>query len=407
MRLILLIIALSLVGNMEKDKSLEGLRGLAAMIVVLAHVFYAYFPYMTTRREPNPSIEPKTLLDYVLHMMPFNALFIADAAVILFFVLSGYVLTIKFFAHRDVKEIQSAAVRRYIRLMFPAAVSVFFAWSILSMGLMTNHLVGVLDVSGWPIEYYQEQRSIWSALISAILYVPFFGDTYFNGPLWSIQVEFLGSMLLFASFALFGRSSLVLTCLFFLYVAKMFTGLNPGVLYYIAILAGAMLHPATNFLKRNSWLSVILFIVGFVLITVDKSSQYSWLVSLPVPNLEPVLANLKGSEILFWQTVGSIMVVAGTVGSRHVSSVLGSKVPAYLGRISYASYLLHLPLMMSLMFGSMYALKLAGARYLVQIVGSFTIYVMVLLILSELFTRYVDRRAIKLGWQFDNWLHRK
>lgn len=392
---------------MERDNSLEGLRGLAAMTVVLAHAFYAYFPYMTTRRLPNEAVEPKTILDTILHMMPFNVLFIADAAVVLFFVLSGYVLTIKFFAHRDVKEIQSAAVRRYIRLMFPAAISVFFAWSILSAGLMSNHLVGVLDVSGWPIEYYQESRSFWSALMSAVIYVPFLGDSYFNGPLWSIQVEFLGSMLLFASFALFGRSSLVLTCLFYMYVAKMFTGLSPSVLYYVAILAGAMLHPVTAFLRKTQWLSIAFFLAGIVLLAVDKSPQYAWLIALPVPNLEPVLANFAGNKVLFWQTVGAVFVVAGTIGSRHVAAIVGSNVPAYLGRISYATYLLHMPLIMSLMFGSMYGLKLLGAKYLVQIVGSFTIFMIALLVLSALFTRYVDKRAIKLAWQFDNWLHRK
>lgn len=77
---------------MDKDKSLDGLRGIAALTVVLAHAFYAYFPYLTTRRMPLEGLGPKTVVDSTLYNIPFNYLFIADAAVVVFFTLSGYVL---------------------------------------------------------------------------------------------------------------------------------------------------------------------------------------------------------------------------------------------------------------------------------------------------------------------------
>lgn len=387
--------------------SLEGLRGLAALTVVLAHAFYVYFPYLTSRREPYTGAVAKTVLDETLHRMPFNLLFIADAAVILFFVLSGYVLMIKFFRKQDVVEIQSAAVRRYIRLMLPAGVSIFFAWAILSLGWMGNHLVGVLDVSGWPISYYPEKKTLWDAVASAVWYTPFRGDSYFNGPLWSIQVEFLGSMLLFASFALFGRSSLVLTALFFIFVAKMMTGNSATILYYLAILSGSLLHGVTEKLKSRPWVSLALAIAGLVVLTVDNSGQYEWLLRYPVPNLDPFIADFNTNKLLFWQTIGATAIVAGTIGSPSFARMVGSKIPEYLGKISYAMYLLHMPLIMSLMLWTMLYFKNAGFGFLLQVSLSFLVFFAVLIVLADLFTRFVDRSAIRWARSFDNWLHWK
>lgn len=389
---------------MDKDKSLDGLRGIAALTVVLAHAFYAYFPYLTTRRMPFEGLGPKTIVDATLYQIPFNYLFIADAAVVVFFTLSGYVLTMKFFRYRRTEDIQSAATRRYIRLIFPAAASVLFAWVILYLGLMYNDKVGVIDVSGWPIGYYGEQRNLLNAVFTGFVYVPLFGDSYFNGPLWSIQIEFLGSMSLFLSFALFGRVNLLLVSLVFVYIAKLFCGVSPNILYYLAILSGSMLHTVTDYLKRLPWLSVFLFTIGLVLLSVDNSPQYQWLRGLPVPNLAPLIADFSQNKVLFWQTIGSVLVVAGVIGNPTIARILGSRIPAYLGKLSFATYLLHMPLIMSLMLGSMYGLKLVGAKYLVQIGVSFVLFFVVLIWLSHLFEKYIDQPSIRLAWKFDSWL---
>ncbi|WP_410010430.1 hypothetical protein [Phyllobacterium sp. A18/5-2] len=55
--------------------------------------------------------------------------------------LSGYVLTKKFFDTGDTKFLYIGAVTRYPRLIIPAAASIFVAWLLLSPGLMHNRLI--------------------------------------------------------------------------------------------------------------------------------------------------------------------------------------------------------------------------------------------------------------------------
>lgn len=389
-----------------KDKSLEGLRGLAALTVVLAHALFVYFPFLTNRRQPYEGAVSRSWVDSFLNTPPFNLLLIADTAVIIFFVLSGYVLTLKFFENRDTGVIQAAAIRRYPRLILPAAASVFFAWTLLSLGLMANQQAPQLDLAGWPIHYYNQPKTFLDALTAAFVYVPFTGETFFNGPLWSIQVEFLGSMLLFAAFALFGRHSLILTTLFFLFIGKMLSGNGSGLLFYIAILGGALLHPMTSWLRASPIVSAAAVALGLFLSATDHTTSYAWLTKLPLPNLNPVLPNLNANTTMFWQTVGSWVLVCGVIGCRPFANFCGSAIPAYLGRISFAIYLLHLPLIMSVMIHAMAWGKAVGLPFIGSFFFSFAVFSITLLVLAELFTRWVDEPAIRLSRRFEQWLTR-
>lgn len=381
----------------KKDLSLEGLRGLASLAVVLAHILFVYFPYLTSLRAPYPKATPKTLVDLVLINPPFRLLYAADAAVLIFMVLSGYVLMAKFYRTDTSEVLETAATKRYIRLVLPAFASVLFAWAILSSGLMANQLAGTLNTAGWPIHYYTQPVSLVDAIINGLFMAPLFGDSSINGPLWTLQTELLGSILLFASYALFGRRSLLLVCAWFLFFANVLGGKQPHTLYYIGLLAGSLLHVVTPWLKARPLVSTLFVVVGLLSVMADHSSLYAPLMSLPLPNLQSIGPDYNANKVLFWQAVGSISLVAGTIGSSWFATLLASRVPAYLGRISFALYLLHMPLIMSLAFWGMLAGKTMGFGYLASAAFSFTLFMVVLVTLAELFTRFVDAPSIKLA----------
>lgn len=386
---------------MSKNYALEGLRGCAAIAVMLAHSLFAIFPYLTSRRAPYEGATPKTIVDALLFQPPFNLLLIADAAVLIFFVLSGYVLTIRYMRERSTEAMQSAAVRRYIRLILPAAASVIFAWVLLSTGAMRNSQVGVLDLSGWPIHYYDQGRSLFSAIISGLWGVPFTGDTYLNGPLWSIQIEFLGSMLLFSVLAVFGRHSLLLSAIAFVVGVRFLAGFGSGALYYLAILSGFGIHSARHVLTRRPGVALIAGLAGLFLVTVDSSGQYSWLLALPLPNLNPILPDLSASPAMFWQLVGAWLLVLGVIGSPALARFFGARIPVYFGRVSYAVYLLHMPLIMSVLIGGIEIGRSIGLGFVGAFLFGFALFLVALFVLAEAFTRFVDDKAIHLAWLFE------
>lgn len=85
---------------MHKIQALESLRGIAAFIVFCCH----FFNIFSTPQEIFPS--------YLIFFLN------GSAAVYLFFILSGYVLSRRFFIHYSKKALLTAMLKRFFRL-FP------------------------------------------------------------------------------------------------------------------------------------------------------------------------------------------------------------------------------------------------------------------------------------------------
>ncbi len=116
---------------------LDGLRGLAAFIVVIYHHFYGFYPKFLY-----PS-EDKVLTQ--LSGSPLNIFYNGNFAVYIFFILSGYVLTYKFFKTRNYGIIISSAARRYIRLLVP----VLFFLGKISFSMYVIHFIIVNSFSSF------------------------------------------------------------------------------------------------------------------------------------------------------------------------------------------------------------------------------------------------------------------
>lgn len=102
---------------------LEGLRGIAAFIVVISHFIQVFYPAML---ESNPTLVHNSFETWISDS-PINFLYNGNFAVYIFFILSGYVLSIKYHQKKDLEIIFELGVKRYIRLAIPVAASVFFS----------------------------------------------------------------------------------------------------------------------------------------------------------------------------------------------------------------------------------------------------------------------------------------
>src|ERR1700680_2663025 len=148
-------------GSMEPRKilALEGLRGIASLNVVLGHFLFSFFPYLAHHVRPYPSPVAKYAFEEIMLFPLLTFLYMADAAVSVFFVLSGYVLTRRFYETGRTTEFESSALRRYVRLVLPAFVTVMFAWILLVSGAYANNLAGPLGAAGGGISPYTEPGS--------------------------------------------------------------------------------------------------------------------------------------------------------------------------------------------------------------------------------------------------------
>lgn len=228
-----------------------------------------------------PDAKPQDAVFRLLHIV-----FHADAAVIVFFVLSGLVLT-RSLRNRDDGPI-SYIVRRAFRL-FPVAAA-----SALIIGYLTP-------------------ASTWSQILgAAVLY-----DTSLNGVLWTLQIEVWGSL--------------------WVYAAATARRIHPAL--FIAML---MATAGVSYLDHRP---VPLFMSAFALgaiiddlpfVAVNRVTGALGLLALMTADF--VLG--AGFAMRCWQMVGAFCIVAYV--SRNSMWLTSNKVAHFFGRISYPFYLLHL-----------------------------------------------------------------
>nr|WP_238357621.1 acyltransferase [Cohnella zeiphila] len=177
------------------------MRGIAACAVVLAHFFQVLLPAMFER---NPAIV-HTAFDRYAPQTPLNGLWNGNFAVCLFFVLSGYVLSVKTFRGGGRKAVAESALRRYFRLALPALASVLLIWCLMAAGLSfypeTRQLTLATMPDPWsvtPTPAEAAGQTLWHTFFR-------YGMAY-NPVLWTMTYEWFGSLSVFAVLLAFGGS---------------------------------------------------------------------------------------------------------------------------------------------------------------------------------------------------------
>ena len=126
----------------SKLNYLEGIRGIAALIVVVWHyVLYFYPPLANTGEMSFKEFFSYTNNEQMLMLVaetPLCLFFHGQASVRLFFVLSAFVLTYKFFKTKNYEYLSAGAIKRYFRLLGPVVFSLFITLIFIKLSLVAN-----------------------------------------------------------------------------------------------------------------------------------------------------------------------------------------------------------------------------------------------------------------------------
>lgn len=191
---------------MQKPRfaELEALRGIAALIVLVHHCLLGFAPQLHGLVTP--------LAPYSLFGTPVFALVNGSAAVVLFFVLSGFVLTIGIVQSRDLRRISVSAIKRLPRLALPVVAVNILSALLLVGGFYRNMEVAPLTGSpwlGWFFGWPPNWRDLPAAITEGAATTFFLNRSAYNASLWTMYHEFWGSflvLLLAMAFVLSGRS---------------------------------------------------------------------------------------------------------------------------------------------------------------------------------------------------------
>lgn len=289
-----------------REHYLDGLRGWAAVFVMLGHVgpmFLTagastyYFPFFTD----------------------------GELAFYIFFVLSGYVLSRDFFVSGSRKIAIEMAIRRYPRLTIPISMSVLATLTFLEFGLLSNQSAAKLSSNQWLADFYQFPASLSEAISFALasVYLTPAGTASYNPTLWTMHYEMVASLCIFLVFFISGSNKTTQTvltlvaCISALYASSLFGAFAIGVLL-------ALVRSKWR-IKESDSLAIYILIFTLCFSFIRFFGNY-------------------GHEV----AVYGALIVWCVLASPTIQRFLNNPVSQFLGKISFPLYITHLLVICSL-----------------------------------------------------------
>ncbi|GAA2749584.1 acyltransferase [Amnibacterium kyonggiense] len=317
--------------NRERLHALDGLRGVAAFLVVLHHVLLIAQPVS------QPPGEPAVLSGWWwLERTPLKLLTAGHEAVIVFFVLSGVVVVLPALRRVDFSW-PGLVVSRVVRLMLPAWAAIVFATALL---LLVPRVPQQVTGGSWLAGQVQSDWS-WQRLVVEFSLMG--NSVPYNNVLWTLKWEFLFSLLLpgFLVVAVLLHRWWLPTGL--LAVGLGVAGTVGGIealeylpVFFLGTLIAVRLRAIEGWSesRRAKRLLAVILPASLLLLVIE------FLLAPVVPEGSDGSHALIGLEAL--GGAGVVVVAGAATGFRRF---LEGRVPQFLGRISFSLYLVHLPVL--------------------------------------------------------------
>jgi peptidoglycan/LPS O-acetylase OafA/YrhL len=327
---------------------LESIRGLAAVQVVLLHSFSAFWPDLVFESAGHG-------VAWHVHLSPLYFLYDGYSAVYIFFVLSGYVLSRSFERHLDHPFALISA--RAVRLGLPAAAAVLVGAAAVAIFGRPNVEASAISGLEWFATPHFTELSVFSIIRDAVGNALFLGyrglpgvaflspwqqpiSQSFAVPLWTLSIEFYGSLLVLL-LSWFARRSRPLWCVVVI-LATIFT-IRSGYLCFIAGHLLASWRRAEKPAPANPLLPTLAIVLGMYLCVRADIWQIEWLRALcseAAPWLFPGQSAAQQQKAF-----GAIFILTGLIHLQWVRSALSWPWLVRKSRLSFPIYLVHWPIL--------------------------------------------------------------
>ncbi len=391
----------------HKRLFIEGLRGYCALQVVLLHYCAALLPVFARVGGPSHFSWEATLA-----RSPWFELIDGYSAVYLFFIMSGVVLTPSFlYAQRSFARLLT---KRFLRLFLPLMAAFCIAALLLWALPDARQNAYVHSQSAWlnalghnrldaaalardgllnaMLIGYQGSSLFPTSLDPHSLFAPAPIGMAVNAPMWTLHVEFWGSLLLLS--LTFGYRRLARPLF---WSAFALLALVVGTSHYALFMLGFVLYLAhariAALRQRYAGLAVagaLLILVGLVL-CVSKDNA---LVTRAGVALK-ALTVLSAESDFHWQSeLGAMLIFCGILFNGGAQRWLSCRPALWMGKVSFSAYLLHFPILLTV--GCLTFAHLAPFSYWLAVAGALVLGLSATYGAAALFERLVDRPA--LAW---------
>ena len=393
-----------------RDRHLDGLRGVAALVVVFCHFTLAFQPALLSGKPAQGAAAAAAGLSRT----PLVLFWSPDCAVTVFFVLSGFVLAAAVSAAppgQPALRLLASVVRRWIRLAGPIVGSSALILLLIESFGVTNAAAAALNGSDWlamPFAWRAFAPDSPALMLRQSLFDIFASaEHWWNPALWTMPVEFWGSVGLFTLHAVsqpfpawvrvvaLASATTALLAGVAGPLAANAAGFGAGALLWEAARARTRRPPAVVPAPVRAAAAWIVGAAAFALAVLLGGTPYDM---LGTPYLAAYVwaAQYAAEPVMLAHRIGAVLMVAATLAWSPLRWALNRAPVQALGRISFMVYLLHVVLICTLC--SSLVLRLAPAwTYDTATAAAFAALLLVLLPLATVMTRLVDRPCITIS----------
>lgn len=211
----------------NKINFLEGIKGIAAIIVIIYHLLSAVYPALVNGSNV---IGNHGIWYVIIGSSPLNIFYDGNLSVAFFFIISGYVLSYKYFKNNSY-SIKETFIKRYFRLMPSIAISIFISYIFMKFRLFFNIEVSKITGSVWLGQFYQFNCNFIEMIKEALFGTLIFNKCNYNRTFWSMYYEFWGAFLILGLIFLIDKKSFKQRLL--IYICMIFMLYNSNFLAYI------------------------------------------------------------------------------------------------------------------------------------------------------------------------------
>jgi len=363
----------------EHLRELDGLRGLAALVVVLAHYESLFGALTATSGQYRDKTFIWSMVDRLCN---------GNLAVCTFFVLSGLVLTFPLRRSQSLGFLQVSAIKRYFRLAPPIFASLAVVAALVSSvgywNSQASAAIGGHDWLGAPGELIRWKKLLWQGVIGV-----FGGDSSYNGVLWTMSYELWCSIFLFGWVSIFWPVRNYGTTVLLVGLLLMLSLGEPGI-YASLFLVGSLFNrsAAKEILVQNSWWAVLLVPVIFL------GTERPW-----SPFTSMIQHSIGWEQVpisTIFHAIAAVGLVFVVLKVQSISRLLRCRLFQALGTISFALYLVHLPVLKTIGSRLVYMLASVGLPQVGAGVG-YLVSILLSLALAAMLTFAVDRPAMRVA----------
>ena len=271
------------------------------------------------------------------------------AAVAIFFVLSGYVLSLGFFNNNQ-KEVTATVIKRWPRLVPIALISVLFSYACIKLNFYHYLKAAEITHSDWMKHFgYAGHDNIEDATLLQTIYQGVFlvffrgnGDSWLNSSLWTMHLELVGSLIVYGLVAITRKSESVETfCVYLIAgIATYFS--NP---YLPLFVAGSFLayQHSRGFAQRSFSTIWKIVITIFVILSFGYMSPGVGFYRI-TSHLNPYEADFR----IFTHGLAALFLIHLAITNIRLKKGLDQRWLKLLGHASFPLYAIHVPVFFSL-----------------------------------------------------------